>query len=151
MFRASEGVASLALRCLAPGHSPPVVTSRRYLTSEQAPEDNLDLVGEAVGERLVRLASGMAGRAALSKNPPERILVLRDPEHFAEDLEKELAGRLGLSVQAKEFRDFRAALAGEFRDWLVENPEVREQMRGEFDNARFFIRCPPIRRRRTSR
>jgi hypothetical protein len=151
LFVASPSVAQLALLCRAAGPVGSVpdltVTSRRLVPSKPTAIQHLDVVQEAIGERLVRLVSGLARDASVRPEAPDRVLISHDRDHLAEEVERLLARRLGLDPKAKAYDDFRTALAIDFYDWLTAHPELRTQMRGEFDGQRFYVRCPQVRRR----
>jgi hypothetical protein len=150
MFVASAQATDLALRCLDRSGEESIpdlrVTSRRaFVRGSKA--QRLEVAREAIGERLVRLVSGLATESALQDKPPTRVLVLIDPTHFSTEVEQRLAQRLGLSPSADDFADFGTVLASEFRHWLQEHSGQRDRMRGEFEGHQFFVRCPRLRRR----
>ncbi len=150
LFVASAEAANLALHCRDRSGRQTVpdlrVTSRRVVQHGKEAE-RLDVAREAIGERLVRLVSGLGTETALGDKPPSRVLVLRDPHHFSEEVEQRLTERLGLSPSADALADFRSTLAEEFHRWLREHPDRRERKRGEFEGEQFFVRCPVLRRR----
>jgi hypothetical protein len=146
----SPDVARLALRCQESRSDRSVpdllVTSRRVAPFGAKTEDHLDIVREAVGERLVRLVSDLTCEAAFQEKPPERVEVMRG-DRFSKDINRELIVDLGLSPKkAVEFSAFEAALARDFRVWLRANQKARGLMRGEFEGDMLFIRCPLVRR-----
>jgi hypothetical protein len=151
MFVASAQAAEFALRCQdkSGGEAIPDlrVTSRRALPRGAKAAQRLEVAREAIGERLVRLVSGLGTEASLADNPQGRVLILRDPHHFSAEVENRLTERLGLSSSADAFGEFRTILGNEFYRWLVDHPEQRERMRGQFEDEQFFIRFPVLRRR----
>ena len=151
MFLPSSQVARMALHCRDRSGREQVpdlsVTSRRAVPWGRDVSDHLDVVREAIGERLVRLVSGLAVEAALREAPSGRMLVLTDGKRFTPQVEQRLAERLGLSRTAKEFSEFQMSLATAFFQWLTDHPRLRERMRGEIEDEEFYVRYPVLRRR----
>lgn len=147
-FVASSDVARLAFSCCDPAidmanSAFPLASSRR--TASDAEDERLLVVGEAIGERLVRLIGGLAMESALHRDRAAAILVMRDRRHFAPAVDRRLALRLGLDDSAEACATFRSTLAAEFYGWLRKSPAARAALAGRFDDdGRFLVRRPEL-------
>jgi hypothetical protein len=152
MYRANADVARLALHCAAQRRNGPapdlLLTSRRSVSAHNNPEAHLDVVGEAIGERLIRVISDVSCEASFRDAAREEIEVLNE-HHFAADIRRELAEDLGLSIDGDAFPTFESALADDFLRWLGVTPQAVEWMRAKILGTRLSVRCPRFHRTRT--
>jgi hypothetical protein len=148
-FKASRKAAELVLssRENSPTLPPQLnFTSDRAVPFDKAP--SLDLVQEAIGERLVRLLGTVARQRATRKPALDRVVIISGKRTFVPDVEIGLTRRLGLSSSKKQsVREALRRLAIEFHDWARDNPAGRSELGLEFDNQTndLLIQCPDLR------
>ena len=117
-------------------------TSRRHAPSTTA--WNLELIQEAIGERLIGLVGTVARRAVTKKPGLNKVLVVTRARTFVSEVEQGLVTRLGLTPEKASVA--LSGLAGELYTWALEEPSAREYFGIEADKATLevFVRCPNL-------
>lgn len=146
LFHVSETAAWLALRCRAPASKtrPGLAVSQRRAAPSDDPDKYIDIVQEALGERLIGAMVGEARAATFEKPGTVRLLVLSGTT-FEKPVEDKFVRLVGLSPSGPNFRDLMAQLAGEFRRWLGSPPAALSLPGAEIDGDLVYLRVPQLR------
>jgi hypothetical protein len=125
----------------APADVPPQLT----FTSRRLNGDSVEIVREAIGERVVRLVGTVAREAALREPTLERLLVVTTEGRFVSAVELGLKSRLGIAPHATKYEQAVRSLATELRNWVIHEPQANFfGLQVDASGHEVFIQCPDL-------
>jgi hypothetical protein len=101
---------------------------------------NLEVVRDAITERLFGLLGTLVRRHASLHPSPENLLLMSERSEFQPEVNRALADRLNLT-EGKAAAVLQR-LAGEFYDWASRHPQEGEEAWLELDDNRLLLRRP---------